>query len=203
MPRQARSGASASSGFAFAERAGTRSWCCSATSCCTRRGWCPRRTAAQAGRRSAAGRADDARSPPHPRHRHRAAARQDQIPAGRVRADAARASPCCSCSARSRRWPGRRLHKQNFRRLIEQQGLVEETGARLDRDRRPAGQALPLPPRGAARARRRRHQAAARPLGAENAVRLRGKPDPRGAARSVASRRVAPVLLLPSLETQR
>jgi hypothetical protein len=24
---------------------------------------------------------------------------------------------------------GRRLHKQNFRRLIEQQGLVEETGA--------------------------------------------------------------------------
>ena len=38
------------------------------------------------------------------------------------------ASPCCSCSARSRRWPGSPLHKQNFRRLIDQQGLVEETG---------------------------------------------------------------------------
>jgi hypothetical protein len=26
---------------------------------------------------------------------------------------------------------GRRLHKQNFRRLIEQQGLIEETGEML------------------------------------------------------------------------
>ena len=55
---------------------------------------------------------------------------------------------------------GQPLHKQNFRRLIEQQGLVEETGAIVSRDRRPARQALPLPPRGAARTRRRRHQAA-------------------------------------------
>ena len=37
---------------------------------------------------------------------------------------------------------GRRLHKQNFRRLIEQQGLVEETGAHHRGNRRPAGQAL-------------------------------------------------------------
>ena len=59
---------------------------------------------------------------------------------------------------------GRPLHKQNFRRLVEQQGLVEETGAIDHRHRRPAGQALPLPPRDRARTRRRRLQAAARPL---------------------------------------
>ena len=43
--------------------------------------------------RSRAGRADALRPSPHPRHRHRPAARQDQIPAGRVRADAARLHP--------------------------------------------------------------------------------------------------------------
>ena len=44
---------------------------------------------------------------------------------------------------------GRRLHKQNFRRLIEQQELVEETGRMAHGNRRAAGQAVPLPPRGA------------------------------------------------------
>ena len=38
--------------------------------------------------RPSAGHADAARPSPHPRHRHRAAARQDQIPAGVLRADA-------------------------------------------------------------------------------------------------------------------
>ena len=42
---------------------------------------------------------------------------------------------------------GRLVHKQNFRRLVEQQELVEETGAIEPGDRRPAGQAVPLPPR--------------------------------------------------------
>ena len=42
---------------------------------------------------------------------------------------------------------GRRLHKQNFRRLIEQQDLVEETGDITTETARPAGQAVPLPPR--------------------------------------------------------
>ena len=76
----------------------------------------------------------------------------------------------CRCSHPSRRpslgrtqeaLAGRRLHKQNFRRLIDQQGLVEETGemstetggrpARLVRFRREvlleralAGSKLPL-----------------------------------------------------------
>ena len=46
---------------------------------------------------------------------------------------------------------GVRLHKQNFRRLVEQQGLVEETGEISAAHRRPAGAARPLPPRGIAR----------------------------------------------------
>ena len=46
---------------------------------------------------------------------------------------------------------GVRLHKQNFRRLVEQQGLVEETGEISAAHRRPPGAARPLPPRGAAR----------------------------------------------------
>ena len=62
---------------------------------------------------------------------------------------------------------GRRLHKQNFRRLVEQQGLVEETGEMATRNRRPAGQALPLPPRRGCRAGRRGKQAAARALASE------------------------------------
>ena len=45
---------------------------------------------------------------------------------------------------------GRHLHKQNFRRLVEKGQLVEPTGAASTDDRRPAGGALPLPPRGAA-----------------------------------------------------
>ena len=75
-----------------------------------------------------AGRADEPRPPPHPGHRHRAAARQDQIPPGGVRADAAVLHPAQLQHA-VEALAGRRLHKQNFRRLIEQQDLVEETGA--------------------------------------------------------------------------
>ena len=159
--------------FGLTAAPGTRSWCCSATSCSTRRGWCRRRD----------GRAGPSpiRCPGEPMrydHRRILATGIARLRAkikyrpGRVRADAAATSRCCSCSARSRRWPGVRLHKQNFRRLIEQQGLVEETGADRPRNRRPAGQALPLPPRGPARARRRRHQAARSPA----RDRLDGKP---------------------------
>ena len=55
---------------------------------------------------------------------------------------------------------GRLVHKQNFRRLIEQQELVEETGETSPGYRRASGQAVPVPPRGPGRARHRRNQAA-------------------------------------------
>ena len=45
---------------------------------------------------------------------------------------------------------GRRLHKQNFRRLVELGGTGGADRRDLDRDRRPAGGAVPLPPRGGA-----------------------------------------------------
>ena len=141
---------------------GTRSWCCSATSCSTRQAWC-RKPAARASPSPIPCRASPwLRPSPHPRHRHRPAARQDQIPPGRVRADAARlhagqlqravealaGRPCTSRTSAawssSRAWSRRPAHD--------------------DRHRRPAGQALPLPPRNRARTRRRRHQAAPRTL---------------------------------------
>ena len=46
---------------------------------------------------------------------------------------------------------GVRLHKQNFRRLMADQGLVEGTG-KWRAGARPAGGTIPLPPRSAARA---------------------------------------------------
>ena len=55
---------------------------------------------------------------------------------------------------------GRGLHKQNFRRLIEQQDLVERP-ATWPRHRRQAGQAVPVPPRRAAGTSHRGQQAAA------------------------------------------
>ena len=142
---------------------GTRSWCCSATSCSTKPG-----LVAEAGRPRKPG-ADPcpasrcARPSPHPRHRHCAAARQDQIPAGRVRADAA-GFTLGQLQRAVEALAGRPLHKQNFRRLVDQQDLVEETGGTDHRYRRPPGQAVPLPPRGGARTGRRRVQAAARQL---------------------------------------
>ncbi len=54
---------------------------------------------------------------------------------------------------------GPHLHKQNFRRLVESAGLVEPTGRREDADGRPAGEAVPLPPRSACSS--GRHQACA------------------------------------------
>ena len=47
---------------------------------------------------------------------------------------------------------GPHLHKQNFRRLVEGAGLVETDGRSEDAHRRPSGEALSLPSRGAARA---------------------------------------------------
>ncbi len=58
---------------------------------------------------------------------------------------------------------GTLLHKQNFRRLVEQGGLVEATGQRLDRDRRAPRPALPVPPRGGAGAPRPRLEGEGRP----------------------------------------
>ena len=58
---------------------------------------------------------------------------------------------------------GTLLHKQNFRRLVEQGGLVGDHRQRLDRDRRAPGEALSLPPRGGAGAARRR-DCASRPV---------------------------------------
>ena len=51
---------------------------------------------------------------------------------------------------------GRHLHKQNFRRLVEAGALVEPTGEMSTADRRTAGGAVSLPPRGAAGAARAR-----------------------------------------------
>ena len=45
---------------------------------------------------------------------------------------------------------GRRLHKQNFRRLVEAGGAGRADRRDVDRDRRAAGGAVPLPPRGGA-----------------------------------------------------
>ncbi len=59
---------------------------------------------------------------------------------------------------------GRTLHKQNFRRLVEQQELVEETGAMGRGHRRPPGKALPLPRGHPAGTRLCRHQTANYPL---------------------------------------
>ena len=44
---------------------------------------------------------------------------------------------------------GIRLHKQNFRRLVEDQGLVEGTGTGVAEDRRQARRTVPLPAGGA------------------------------------------------------
>ena len=55
---------------------------------------------------------------------------------------------------------GVRLHKQNFRRLVERGALVEGTGRVEPATGGPARRAVPLPPRGAARASRARGGAA-------------------------------------------
>ena len=69
----------------------------------------------------------------------------------------------CSSSAASRRSRGSSVHKPNFRRLIEQQQLVEETGETVsDTGGRPPRPSLPR--RGARGARRRRNQASARSI---------------------------------------
>ena len=78
---------------ATAPRPGTRNWCCNVTNCCSRPGWCRRRRDAPDGAAADRRAGDDARPPPHPGHRHRPAAREDQIPPGRLRADAPQLYP--------------------------------------------------------------------------------------------------------------
>ena len=59
---------------------------------------------------------------------------------------------------------GQTLHKPNFRRLIEQQDLVEETGPGLGGSRRTPRKTVPFPGFGAGRAGILGHQAAVDPL---------------------------------------
>ena len=103
--RSSASGDSASTAFRRCG-AGTRSWCCSATSCSTRRGWCPK-PGGRAGR-------SPIPVPGEPmRYDHR---RILATGIARLRAKIKYrpvvfelmppASPCCSSSAPSRRWPG-------------------------------------------------------------------------------------------------
>ena len=67
---------------------------------------------------------------------------------------------------------GVRLHKQNFRRLVEGQGLVEGTGKFARAVARAARRTLPLPPRSAGRAPRARRAARQRALRKQNAAHL-------------------------------
>ena len=105
---------------------GTRSWSCSATSCCRRRGWCrKRRQAARAGRPVPAADAHD--------HRRILATGIARLRAKiKYRPVVFELMPPRFTLLQLQRaveaLAGRRLHKQNFRRLIEQQDLVEETG---------------------------------------------------------------------------
>ncbi len=137
MPRRGKIAASASPLPSAAMAApGTRSWSCSATNCSMkpassrRRHARPARHGAPRDRGRAAswhGPADDPRSPAHSRHRHREARAKikyrpvvfELMPETFTLLQLQR---CVEALA------GRLVHKQNFRRLIEQQELVEETG---------------------------------------------------------------------------
>ncbi len=133
-------------------RAGTRRRCSSATSCSTMPALSRKPGATAAWPRRPAARPIHAlRSPPHSRDRHRAPARQIEIPPRRVRIDAG----------------GIHAHRiaahggGDFRPASAQAEFPPAGGdhgpgradrRNVDRDRRPAGRALPLPPRGHARA---------------------------------------------------
>ena len=69
---------------------------------------------------------------------------------------------------------GMNLHKPNFRRLIEQQQLVEETGEVVAETGGATRQGLPLPRGGEGRASRRWHEAADRPRVTRRARRRHG-----------------------------
>ena len=94
---------------------------------------------------------DGVRPSPHPRHRARAASRQAEIPPVVFELlppeftlyDLQKTVESIS---------GTLLHKQNFRRLVEQGGARRGDGKRFDRDRRASRAALPLPPRSRGRA---------------------------------------------------
>ena len=90
-----------------------------------------------------------ARPSPHSRHRHRPAARQDQIPPGRVRADAADLHP--AAVAAQRRGACRPAGAQaEFPPADRTAGTRRGNRRDRRRHRRAAGQAVPLPARGAA-----------------------------------------------------
>ena len=77
---------------------------------------------------------------------------------------------------------GVRLHKQNFRRLVESGGLVEGTGRARAGAGRPSRGAVPLPPRGAARAPRAGRRPARAPVsgvGAPGDASVAGQPGAR------------------------
>src|SRR5262249_28593093 len=115
------------------------------------RGSAPRRPRSRAGAasRAPAGRADALRSPPHPRHRDRAAARQAQIPSRYIRADGARIHPHRAAAHRGGDL-GAPPAQAEFPPLGCNRGPGRADRRNLDRDRGAAGGAVPLPPRGRA-----------------------------------------------------
>ena len=129
---------------------GTRSWCCSVTN--SVRGGAGRRGAPAAGHAAAAvaaARAGDVRD-----HRRILATGIARLRAKiKYRPVVFELMPPAFTLLQLQRSveaiAGHLLHKQNFRRLIEQQELVEETGDTAAGYRRAAGQAVPVPPRGA------------------------------------------------------
>ena len=102
-----------------------------------------------------AGRADAIRSPAHPRDRDRAAARQAQIPSRHLRGDGARVH-----AHRAAAYGRGDLGPPPAQAEFPPSGGGGRIGGAdrrdLDRDRRAAGGAVPLPPRGAAGAPRAR-----------------------------------------------
>ena len=142
--REERVGLAFGLAFGYPARRGTRSWCSNATSCCTRRGWCPRRRAISAAPPrlmfATEPRADDL-APEGLATGAEMAVDHRRILAtaiGRLRGKIKYrpvvfelmppAFTLLQLQRTVEALAGVRLHKQNFRRLVEQQGLVEETG---------------------------------------------------------------------------
>ena len=137
--REERVGLAFGLAFGCPARRGTRSWCSNATSCCTRPGWCRKRRAISAARRHArlqryyarTGLATGAEMALD--HRRILATAIGRL-RGKIkyRPVVFELMPPAFTLLQLQRTvealAGVRLHKQNFRRLVEQQGLVEETG---------------------------------------------------------------------------
>ena len=109
------------------------------------RGGAPRRARSRAGAQdpAGAGRADALRSPPHPRDRDRAAARQAQISPGGVRIDAARVH-AHRIAAHGRSDLRAARAQAEFPPPGGERGTGRADRRDVDRDRRTAGGAVPI-----------------------------------------------------------